>query len=209
LLIGPGNQGGSATGTIAGVHGTLTRASGAYASGIYTFAADSGTVTTACPANTPFIPDAMTACRDQILWIWLGTNSPNAAVDIPNIQGIVNLARPLFKRILIISAFNTSSTGSNSTGSSYASYQAVLALNAQLLTTFPEYFVTVPTVTPAGTVLKDCRQALVYWGIANYQQGTNQATAQDNADALNDIIPTSLRADGTHINSTVLPSKRL
>jgi len=245
LLRGPGSAAGTQTGSIGGVHGTISRANGAtfsgtlagntltisnvagsgaiavgqvmsgqgsilpamitagsgstwtydgpaqntssatMYSGAYSFISDAGAVTTAVPAGTPFVPDILTTAQDDILCIWGGTNDPNATRDIPLIAGMIAAARPLYKRIIILSALNRADETEGTAG-----WLAVTQFNSALRAAFPEYFAVGGSINTSGPdvgKLQDLRQALV-------ARGTPTEIA-------NDITSAADRVDPTHLNT--------
>lgn len=62
---------GTATGTLAGVWGTMSTD----ASGNWTFTRAAAGDAAACPAGTRFVPDTALALRGRTAWLWLGRNN--------------------------------------------------------------------------------------------------------------------------------------
>ena len=71
ILYESGSFTGTATGTLAGVAGTMATDG----SGNWTFTRAASGDATACPAGTAFVPDTALALRGRTAWLWLGRNN--------------------------------------------------------------------------------------------------------------------------------------
>jgi len=190
LSSGAENYTHTAKGTLAGIHGTLTRtATGGPPSTTetYTFTPDAGTTGAACPANTPWIADPQ-GTDQQWQFIWVGRNDiqTGSAAEIQtvqnNITAMINFLKPLNKKICLLAVTNKRD-GTENSGST--KWTAITNLNSWMRTTYPQYFV----VDAQG---RDVRQRLV----ASY----NPNNSQDVTDHSNDVPPSSLMFDVTHPN---------
>jgi lysophospholipase L1-like esterase len=190
LSSGAENYTHTAKGSLAGIHGTLTRtATGGPPSTTetYTFTPDAGTTGAACPANTPWTADPQ-GTDQQWQFIWVGRNDiqTGSAAEVQtvqnNITAMINFLKPLNKKICLLAVTNKRD-GTENSGS--AKWTAITNLNNWMRTTYPQYFV----VDAQG---RDVRQRLV----ASY----NPSNSQDVTDFGNDVPPSSLMFDVTHPN---------
>jgi hypothetical protein len=167
------------TGYLNGVHGTITCVESASgdASDAYTFTRTTASGgTTACPANTPFVPDL--PYRTRVNLIQIGRN------DVGNLQDIQDRIAAIVAtlghtRYLVIGVSNASTEPSGSAG-----HTNVTNLNAALASIYGPRFV-------------DIREYAINEGLA---AAGITPTAQDLTDIGNDVPPGSLRDDNLHPN---------
>lgn len=170
-------------GSLSGIAGILTK-SGA---SLYSFARTTAGSVTSCPASTQFIPDAGVAGRSALPIIWPGTNDAIYAGTAAGVVSSVNAATAYLssyvKRCIIIGPLNRASQPSGS-----SQYNLVLAMENALIA----------GATSGRYVFFNARRYLIDNGLA---AAGITATAQDTADIANDIPPTSLRSDDTHLTT--------
>lgn len=174
----------SATGTIRGVHGTITRT---VVSGdeTYSWTSDSGEPAVGCPPGSIFVPDDAATSLSQPLIIWAGRNDypdPEQVKDaIGAMMRAATSSQPTHRPILLLGVINGAGEDFNSTA-----YGQIIEINNYLRERYPENY----AVDDAGL---DVREALV----AAYDSGE----AQDVTDYNGDVVPDSLRADTVHLTN--------
>ena len=171
----------SMTGTLAGIPGTLTKSGTA----TYTFTrTTSGTVVT-CPPSTPFIPDIAVTGRTATPILWAGTNDVIYGGTSANLTANINAATayltPYIKRAIVIGPLNRSDQPSGSSAYTLIS-QMETALAANASTNHYVFF--------------NARRYLIDNGLAD---AGITPTSQDLTDISQDIPPSSLRVDTTHL----------
>lgn len=179
LLTGAAGQF-ARTGTISGVHGTLT---GATSLGAYTFTRDAAGTAVSLPGATPFIPDALVNYGSQIGVFWAGRN--NFKTDAPsvivgNLQAMAGALRAYSKRYVVLSI---PPDASETTGSGVRSQ--LDAANSALASAFPNSWLDIAAYLRSAQAFTDA--------------GISQTT-QDTTDIANGVTPTSLRSDSVHLN---------
>lgn len=116
--------------------------------------------------------------RDDVAIFWYGGNNQwdpdRIRADVA--RSVAALA-PGNQRFLVLPVLNQAGPAERRGGSVY---EGIVRLNAQLAADYPQNFV-------------DVRSALV--------QAADPANAQDRQDLRDDVPPTSLRADGVHLNA--------
>lgn len=173
----------SLEGTLCGIHGVLTRtASGGPPSTIetYTFTPDFGlfTLPAHCPPGSVFLPD-MNGNESRINVLWIGRNNFSAAdgrtqilADIGAYTGRLT-GHP--RRFIVLGLTNAAS---EIKGTSL--YATITEINAALQAAYPDNYI-------------DVRRLLV--------EAFNPDEPQDVTDRDNDVPPSSLRTDATHLNN--------
>lgn len=177
----------SRTGTIGGVHGTLTAPSGSdrtAALSAYTFTRDTAGSAVSLTGATAFVPDVIANYGNIIQGFWAGRNdfdtiSPSGLVA--NVQSMVNAMRAYQKRFWVLSI----PPQSGETIGSGATRTKLDAANAALAAAFPNNW-----IDGAGFLRTDA--AFTMAGITK--------TSQDITDITNGITPTSFRSDAVHLN---------
>lgn len=168
---------GSSTGTVAGIAGTLA----GDISGNYTFTRAAAGTATACPAGTPFIPDAGVTHRADIQILEMGRNNFASGAQVQaDIAAAVAYLSPYCKKYLVLSVLTGLSEISGS-----ANYITIIALNAALASTYGGHFVDVTTPPTSAEMA-----AIGY-----------TPTSQDNTDIANGVFPTGMRADSIHLTN--------
>lgn len=173
--------GGTATGTINGIHGSLNRA----ANGSYAFTRDAAGASSTVAPNTPFIVD--TFGRDT--WptvLWMGRNNFYDPVQVKkDIASSVAFLKSNPKLFLVLSILNAEGEIKGT-----ERYTTLTRLNADLHAQYPNNFI-------------DIRSYLV----SQY----DPSSPQDVVDFQNDVVPTSLRRDQVHLNTkgNILVGKKL
>lgn len=168
------------TGTLFGIHGTLSvgfNATFPDLPGITTFTRTTAGTTTLIPEKTPFIIDTgNTEFNTSVIWIGRNDIISGASNDIilANIDLMVNFLKPSEKRFIILGITNATWEPTGNAG-----HDQIVALNYALMTKYPRNMI-------------DIRKVLV--------NSYNPSLTQDVADFGNDLIPTSLSADGLHLN---------
>ena len=171
----------SEAGTLGGVSGQMTRtASGGgtaklpcSSSETYTFTQAAGGMLQDIQPEAAFVPDTA-ATRDQVNIIWSGRNNyTDESQVLADIAAMVAYLNN--DNYLVLSILNGSGEGSGT-----AAYQAIADLNTKLSQTYGDKYL-------------DVREALV--------KSYSSASAQDQSDYADDIVPTSLRADAIHLNN--------
>lgn len=184
------NNSRSIKGTIQGIHGTLARtASGGppSTSETYTFTPDVGyTLPVSLPSGFNFVPDkdATAAASTKCIPItWLGRNN----FSIPTMQQIIDDTKACIaryasnpQRFIVMGIINDAGEPSGN-----GNWTAIQTINNALETLYPDNYIDIRSVL--------IREGLAIAGIT--------ATAQDLIDIANDVIPSSLRSDTTHLNT--------
>jgi len=174
LLTGAGGGAMSATGTLAGVPGTL-----AFDGTNYTFTRTTPGATVACPAGTPFITDIGVSYQDHVQILWLGRNTlTNPAQVASDTAACVAYLKNLQKRFLVLSVLNGAGETTGTTN-----YNYIKTINDGFAATY-------------GGRYLDIRSYLVQHGLAD---AGITPTTQDTSDIAGDTVPTSLRADNIHL----------
>jgi hypothetical protein len=185
------------TGTIAGVHGTLTSTSTSSlpdptgANGMYSFTRTTSGSAMTCPASTQFISDDAIARRGDIQTFLWGRNNPMQSVVSADIAAAITYLSPYFKKFVVMSVINALNETVGTSG-----YSIIVGINTALQAAWPNNYLNVrsPPTTAEQT-----------WLLVNY--GWSPST-QDQTDMTNDTIPTSLRgvvggvSDNIHMNDT-------
>lgn len=166
------------SGMVAGVPCRIMRT---VVSTVETYVIVPGSTSTAqVPANSIFYPDQGFNARKSIQGLWLGRN------NVPNVSGLPDLLdsciaqidRP--RRFFIIGVSNglTEITGTTN-------YNAIMAVNNILRASYPKNYIesTPPTVGEMA--------AMGY-----------TPSSQDNIDIANNTIPTGMRSDAIHFNTS-------
>lgn len=173
LITSQGLQ--SQLGTLAGVHGTLTRNSG---DDTYSFTRTAAGSITACPAATPFVPDIGVSLAGKTVTIWIGRNNTSQTAQIlADVAAMIDYLTPRAARFVITSVCNGAGEGNGTT-----SHTNITAVNAQLEALYGDRFV-------------DVREILIAEGLT---RAGITPTSQDVIDIAADIIPASLRSDAVH-----------
>ena len=165
LLQGTGT-GGSFTGSLAGVPGTITQSGG-----VYTFTRT--TAGTAVTANRPlpFRTDFSEARRGDIALIWIGQNGPSNTRAIEDARAIVEHLTALNKRYLVIS--RPTSTDADDAAWFSAFGRRFVAIRAYMV----EFGLQDAGITPtsqdladiaAGRIPSSLRVDAVHWTAAGY-----------------------------------------
>lgn len=175
LVANSGNPAGSITGTLAGVAGTLT----SDGSAAFTFTRASGGSAVTCPPNTPFVATNGLGHQAHMQILWLGRNNYSSGTQVQSdIASCVTYLKTLQKHFLVLSVLNSSGEISGS-----SNYNQVAALNTALSTAYGGRYI-------------DIRAYLIQHGLSD---AGITPTSQDVLDIANDVIPTSLRVDSTHL----------
>ncbi|MCG5278414.1 SGNH/GDSL hydrolase family protein [Providencia rettgeri] len=122
--------------------------------------------------------------REKTAIFWIGRNNQfwnNPEPIFRDIAAMINYLNVSLKRSIVISLCNTAAEPKGS-----SRYNAMLDINSRLAQVYGDKFIDVRTYL----ITKGLSDA----GIA--------PTTQDVTDISNDIIPTSLRSDDTHLNAT-------
>lgn len=175
ILYNSGSFSGTATGTLAGVPGTMSTDT----SGNWTFTRTTAGSAVACPADTVFLPDIAADHENDTMIIWAGrNNSGSATVVLSDILAMIDRLKPLNKRVLVLSVCNGLNEGTGT-----GAYNNIAAVNKELARHFGDQFV-------------DVRRYLIDFGLA---EAGITPTSQDTADIAADTIPASLRNDNVHL----------
>jgi hypothetical protein len=169
------------TGTLAGVVGTLSHD---LVADTWTFTRTTAAVSaTPCPAGSEFVGTSLLANHERMISIfWTGRNSLDALSRIPEATAaMVGVLTTSPKRFLVLSMTNTSSEIQGSTN-----LTNILAMNAGLASAYPSNYLDIRSYLASSQALTDA-------GIS--------PTPQDTTDLSNNVIPTSLRNDSTHLNA--------
>lgn len=165
-------------GTLAGIDGTLTKAS----DNTWSFTRTTAGTATTCPPGTLFVPATEKPYDSWIQIIWAGRNNvSNAAIVQADIDSMVANLAPLNKKFLILSVCNGQNEPAGSAG-----YNNVAAVNTSLQSAYPDNYV-------------DLRAWLISSGLA---AAGITATAADNTAIAEDRIPPSLMVDNLHFTGT-------
>jgi hypothetical protein len=140
--------------------------------------------TTAVPPNSLFVPDSGGNSRWDIQILWPGRN------NVPDLTGLLvatdsacaHIMPP--RRFLVIGVLPALSEHSQSSGANLTAYNAIIAHNNTLRSTYPDSYVE---ITPPTSIEMTA---------INFTP-----TSQDLTDIANGVIPTSMRLDNVHINS--------
>lgn len=177
LLIQTAYPGLSTTGTLAGVHGTLTVAEGT--SDGYTFTRTTAGSATPCPPQTPFITDDGANNRDSVAVFWTGGNYPADGVTEFNIDMAAHLT-PAHKRFVVLSNITRSDEPQGTQG----------------------YTDNIVEIEKGKAAFGDRYIDIRAWMIAN---GLSELgitpTTEDQAALDGDTIPPSLTTDGAHFTT--------
>jgi hypothetical protein len=171
------------TGSIGGVHGTLSWTPPTLASHTFTRTDEGEPVTVG--TMSVFVPDAAIANRNRIVTIWAGRNDHHYGTPekvLPNIQAMIDYLSPTVKRAMVLE-IPPSASEINGT----ASRAALDALNGLIKATFAPYWV------PVATWLQSS-DAMAAAGI------TFDST--DLTDIANGVTPKVFRSDPLHFNLT-------
>lgn len=174
--------------TLAGVVGTVTRtASGGNppTSETYTFTPDAGQIVpVTCPARTPLIVNVQ-GDDGCIQILWAGRNNsgfPTAQIQA-DVEAMVSRIQQFPRRRFLVLAVCNGNIASEYAGE--VNYANIIETNRNLQKRFPANFV-------------DVRRWLIDKGLA---AAGITPTAQDLIDIGRDIVPSSLRSDGVHLNA--------
>lgn len=180
-LFNSGNFGGSMTGTLAGVPGTISATTATVdGDSLWTFTRSSPGSAVACPPGTKFIPDTAGLHEAKTVIIWAGRNNFGALTTVrDDILAMVKRLTPLNKRVLVLGICNGKYAGEESGGSGYIN---MMKLNQELARLFGDQFV-------------DIRRYMIDFGLSD---AGITATSQDLTDISQDRIPSSLLADNLH-----------
>lgn len=181
LSTGSGNGPYTLTGTIAGVHGTLsaTGTGGPPSTSLtYTFTPDSDPGTVACPAGSVFTPD-LAGIDDQLQALWLGRNNYGQPTQIKaDVAACVAFLKPLVRRFIIMGVLNGDYA---SEYSGQSAWTTITTLNADLAALYPNNFI-------------DIRSILV-------AQGAPGGAYPDATFYARDVPPAALRSDNIHLTT--------
>ncbi|APX21315.1 MULTISPECIES: SGNH/GDSL hydrolase family protein [Salipiger] len=162
-------------GWIGGIHGTLSASS---------FTRTTSGTAKAVLATDYFVPD-VSAVWLRIWLMWLGRNDGWSSNDgtalLARYERMVEAIPTTQKRFLLLDVLNNAAETSGT-----AAHTNIVAFNAALMQRFPKNVIPI-------------RKMLIEQGLA---RAGITPTAQDLTDIANDVIPTSLRADSTHLNNT-------
>ncbi|MDI3259703.1 MAG: SGNH/GDSL hydrolase family protein [Sinobacteraceae bacterium] len=157
-------------GTIAGVHGTLSRDP---SSGNYTFTRSTSGSSVAVAQNTPFIPDLGVGSRNSLQLLWLGRNNLTGTQQIQtDVAACVGYLTTYVKSYVVMGVLNSAREIPNTTN-----YQYIVAVNQTLSNTYGPRFVDI-RVPPTAAEM----------AALNYTP-----TADDQTDINNDAIPRGMR----------------
>lgn len=127
-LYNSGTYMGTMTGTLAGVHGTMSTDG----SGNWTFTRTTAAGgSTACPAGTVFVPDLADVFGETTAWLWLGRNGADAGYTIAG-----DIAACVAKQPRSLVAGVTMSTGDSA-----GAIAGLAAVNAALAATYGDRYV--------------------------------------------------------------------
>ncbi len=145
---------------------------------VYSFTRSVAGPSIACARPVPFYYDVATPCLDDIAVYWVGRNNYDAPDQVlADLQAMV--LRQTTDRWLVLAEHQTATaTGTEIT--------AITTLNARL-------------AAFAGRRFIDQRRYLISYGLAD---AGITPTGQDTTDIAADVVPSSLRADGLHLNSS-------
>lgn len=175
ILYNSGSFSGTATGTLAGIPGTMSTDT----SGSWTFTRTTAGSAVACPANTVFLPDVAADHENDTMIIWAGrNNSGSPAVVLSDILAMIDRLKPLNKRVLVLSVCNGLNEGTGT-----GAYNNIAAVNKELARHFGDQFI-------------DVRRYLIDFGLA---EAGITPTSQDTTDVAADTVPASLRYDSVHL----------
>lgn len=141
VLQASGQFGGSISGTLADVHGTIT----SDGDGNWSFNRDDFGPPVHCPPGTPFVPDDAGDFRDSTAWLWVGRNNFSSP-DTVKADIAAMIAHLGHGRYLVGGVINS---GTEIAGS--LNHTKIVSLNAELAATHGPRFV-------------DLRQALISAG---------------------------------------------
>lgn len=184
-VSGPGGNHAAFTGSLAGVPGTLslTKAGQQWIhdpADKYYFTRKVIGEPAPCIAQ-PWLPDFGEARRGDIHVLCIGTNRGDRRdVTMSDVGAIVRYRRSQDDAYVVLSPFNGAGVGVGTSG-----YADKIALRDRLAAAY-------------GARFRDVRGWLVNNGLS---EAGIEPTAQDLNDVSNDIVPTSLRADATHLNA--------
>jgi len=167
----------SFAGTLAGIDGTLTKAS----DNTWSFTRTAAGTAAACPPGTVFVPATEKPYDSWIQILWSGRNNVNTAVVKADTDAMVANLTPQNKQFLILSVFNGQNEPSGSAG-----YNNVAAVNAALAAAYPNNYV-------------DLRAWIINSGLA---AAGITPTAADTTAISEDRIPPSLMVDNLHLTGT-------
>jgi len=163
------------SGSLAGIPGTLSKAVG----NTWTFTRAAAGTATACPPESRW-QSARTPAPLVGRIYWAGRNNPDVVINARDARAVVTAARRVNAPILVMSVCNDSSETVGTAG-----YNTIAAVNTEL-------------EKVAGSDYFDLRGWLIRRGLA---EAGITPTTQDNTDITNDVIPSSLRSDPTHLNA--------
>lgn len=177
LLIQTAYPGLSTTGTLAGVHGTLTVEAGT-ADG-YTFTRTTAGTVVECPPQTPFITDDAASNRESVCVFWTGGNYPADGVTEFNIGMAAHLT-PAHKRFVVLANTTRSNEPQGTPG-----YDDNIREIEKGKAAFGERYIDIRA-----------------WMIANGLDVLGiTPTVEDEAALAGDTIPPSLTTDGAHFTA--------
>ncbi|MER8403551.1 SGNH/GDSL hydrolase family protein [Mesorhizobium sp. M1307] len=174
---------------IAGVIGTVTR-NGAggppSTSETYTFTPDGGqTVPVTCPPDTALVVQSQAdAALTQVIWVGRNDRGINNWSVVANVRLMVARLRAAAKRFVILGIHNGTNYPDEWVGGIY--YADLNKANAELAAAFPDNFF-------------DVRRYLIDKGLTD---AAITPTATDLTNIANDVVPSSLLADGLHLTPT-------
>jgi hypothetical protein len=167
------------TGTLSGIHGTISSDS----NNNWTFTRTTGGLVTNCPPSSVFIFDNAINNRKNTLVMWAGRNNYLGTEEVRNeavneIYAGWDYLAPTDKRMLVLSVTNGLNEGAGS-----AAYTNITEFNKLLESKFGYRYV-------------DVRGYLIAYGL---DEAGITPTAQDIIDVAADTVPESLRGDGIHL----------
>ncbi|RWN33440.1 hypothetical protein [Mesorhizobium sp.] len=180
------NTGRTIKASIAGVVGTITRASSGgppSTSETYTFTPDADPGTVSCPALTPVVVQTQTeSASTQIIWVGRNDKILNNWSVVDEVQRMADQLSTFIKHYVVLSITNGNYENEFS-GQSY--YNDLVASNAELASAFPDSYL-------------DVRRYLIDDGLTD---ASITPTSQDLIDIANDTVPASLRSDDVHLTT--------
>lgn len=174
LLIQSGNPAWSLDGVLAGVHGTLSVASGG---GAYTFTRTTDGVAVPIPNGAPFWTDHAVQARRGAQIIWMGRNNIADPAPYDYLTSMIDFVSPAAKNIVVLSVTNSPDEGIGT-----ERYGLFIRANDELK-------------AMAGDNFLDVRRWLIDEGLA---AAGITPTSGDTAAIAVDAVPPSLTSDGIH-----------
>lgn len=186
MLYASGDPAATATVSIGGISGTLSRAAGTFSSTTsYTFARATAGTATAVASGTKIIFQAATDSESSVQVWFPGRNdltTTNVLTRVnPDVDLMIGYQKPYAKKYLVLGV-----TGAVSEVSGSARYVTLMAQNAAAATKYGDSFL-------------DINRYLISNALSIMAANGMTPTSQDTTDLANDVIPTSLHsADGLH-----------